>query len=123
MPRRPLVCHTYLDTFQMSAKVLVVDDSATVRQQVNAALRQAGFVVSEAVDGEDGKTKIDAGGIDCVICDVNMPNTDGLQMLEQVKAKPMHKKLPVIMLTTEASPISIQRAKAAGAFGWIVNPF
>jgi two-component system chemotaxis response regulator CheY len=103
--------------------VLVVDDSATVRQQVSAALAQSGFQVLEACDGVEGKSRIDAGGIDCVICDVNMPNKNGIEMVEEVKSNAAHKKLPIVMLTTEGAKELIERAKKAGACGWIVKPF
>lgn len=107
----------------MSATVLVVDDSATVRQQVGSALRLAGFTVVEAGDGAEGKARILAGGVNCVICDVNMPNKNGIEMVEEVKSVPAHKALPIIMLTTEGAPQLVQRAKTAGATGWIVKPF
>jgi len=108
----------------MSKKVLVVDDSATVRQQVRMALSQSGFQVVEAVDGLDGKHKIDAArDISLVICDVNMPRMNGIDMLEAVKSQARHARLPVVMLTTEGQPALIQRAKKAGAKGWIVKPF
>lgn len=107
----------------MSATVLVVDDSASVRQQVGAALKQAGLKVIEALDGLDGKNKISAGGIDCVVCDVNMPNMNGVEMVEAVKSQPQFKSLPIVMLTTEGSKELIAKAKAAGASGWIVKPF
>jgi len=107
----------------MSKNILVVDDSGTVRQQVTMALKQAGFETTEAVDGQDGISKISSSNIDMVICDVNMPNMNGLEMVEAVKAKPEHKALPVIMLTTEGQPSMIKRAKEAGAAGWIVKPF
>ena len=107
----------------MSTNVLVVDDSATVRQQVCAALSQAGLRVSEAVDGVDGVTKIKSGGIDCVVCDVNMPNKNGIEMVAEVKRDASYSNLPIIMLTTEGSKDLIAKAKAAGACGWIVKPF
>jgi two-component system chemotaxis response regulator CheY len=107
----------------MSKNILVVDDSGTVRQQVTMALKQAGFNTVEACDGLDGIEKITNNHIDMVICDVNMPNMNGLEMVEAVKGKPEHKALPVIMLTTEGQPSLIKRAKEAGAAGWIVKPF
>lgn len=106
----------------MSATVLVVDDSATIRHQVGSALRAAGFSVVEAFDGAQGKARITAGGVACVICDVNMPNKTGIEMLEELKADAV-KLPPVIMLTTEGAPQLIQKAKAAGAAGWLVKPF
>lgn len=109
----------------MSANVLVVDDSSTVRQQVRMALQQAGFTVIEAVDGQDGlaKAKADAKVIGLVISDVNMPRMNGLQMLEAIKADPTTRHLPVVMLTSEGQPALVKRAKSLGAKGWIVKPF
>lgn len=107
----------------MSAKILVVDDSQTVRQQVANALQPHGFEILEAVDGVQGAVAIGEGGIDCVICDVNMPNMDGISMVEKVKAEMGFTNLPIIMLTTEGAMELVQRAKKAGASGWIVKPF
>lgn len=108
----------------MGKKVLVVDDSLTVRQQVGLALQNAGFDVVEAVDGVDGEEKIaSVADLSMVICDVNMPRKSGIEMLEAVKAGGQNAKLPVLMLTTEGQPELIQKAKKAGAVGWIVKPF
>lgn len=108
----------------MKKRVLVIDDSASVRQQVGMALAQAGFDVVEAVDGEDGEAKINSlADLSLVICDVNMPKRSGLELLERLQAAGTHPKLPIVMLTTEGQPAMIQRAKAAGAKGWIVKPF
>jgi len=108
----------------MSKTVLVVDDSSTVRQQVSLALRQAGFATLEAADGREAIVTLDANrNIDMVVCDVNMPNVNGLEMVERVKAKPEFGKLPILMLTTEGQPSLIKRAREAGAVGWIVKPF
>lgn len=107
----------------MSATVLVVDDSQTVRQQVGVALSQAGFSIVEAADGVQGVARIEQGGVDCVICDVNMPNMNGIEMVEKVKGDARFANLPIIMLTTEGAMELIQRAKKAGASGWIVKPF
>lgn len=108
----------------MSKKILIVDDSATVRQQVGMALTQAGFAVLEAVDGLDGKEQIEKyNDISLVVCDVNMPRMNGLEMVTQVKAVERHANLPILMLTTEGDPSLIARAKKAGAKGWIVKPF
>lgn len=108
----------------MSKTVLIVDDSATIRQQVSMALKQAGFAIVEAADGREGLNQIDSNReIAMVVCDVNMPNMNGLEMIEQVKRKPEHKALPILMLTTEGQPSMVRRAKEAGAVGWIVKPF
>jgi two-component system, chemotaxis family, chemotaxis protein CheY len=103
-------------------KILVVDDSPTVRQQVGLALSQAGYQVVEAVDGLDAIGKVDAS-IAMLICDVNMPRMNGLDMLEKLRADARWGTLPVVMLTTEGQPGLIDRAKQAGAKGWIIKPF
>jgi two-component system chemotaxis response regulator CheY len=87
------------------------------------ALKQAGFATAEAADGQQGLDAITGGSVDMVICDVNMPNMNGLEMVEAVKAKPEYAALPIVMLTTEGQPSMIKRAKDAGAKGWIVKPF
>ncbi|MCP4680396.1 MAG: response regulator [Deltaproteobacteria bacterium] len=104
-------------------RVLIVDDSQSVRQQVRLALTQAGHETVEAEDGLEGAEKIKSDSSLCmVICDINMPKMNGLEMLEDV-TKIIQAGLPVIMLTTEGQPAMIKRAKAAGAKGWIVKPF
>ena len=105
-------------------KVLVVDDSTSVRQQVSQALTSAGFDVVEAVDGVDGLDIISsATDLAAVICDVNMPRMNGLDLLERLRGATGRPSLPVLMLTTEGQPALIQRAKQAGARGWIIKPF
>lgn len=108
----------------MGKKILVVDDSSTVRQQVRIALSQAGFQVMEAVDGMDGQQKIASNSdLSMVICDVNMPRMNGLQMLQAIKTAGTANNVPIVMLTSEAQPALIRQAKANGAKGWIVKPF
>jgi two-component system chemotaxis response regulator CheY len=108
----------------LSKRVLVVDDSATVRQQVAMALQQAGYEIVEAVDGADGLSKLtNDGDISMVICDINMPLMNGLEMIEQIARSTTIKKVPIVMLTTEGQPALIQRARKAGAKGWLVKPF
>jgi two-component system chemotaxis response regulator CheY len=103
----------------MGRRVLIIDDSATIRQQVRIALTQAGFDVVEAQDGAEGADKIRADStLAAVICDINMPNKTGIELIEEIKAG-----VPIVMLTTEGQPALVQRAKAAGAKGWIVKPF
>ena len=103
-------------------KILVIDDSPTVRQQVGLALTQAGYQITEAVDGMDAINKVDES-IAMLICDVNMPRMNGLEMLEKLRTDARWAALPVVMLTTEGQPGLIERAKKAGAKGWIVKPF
>ena len=108
----------------MGVKVLVVDDSSVIRQQLSIALSQAGFEVMEACDGVDGLNQFAANdGIDLIVSDVNMPNMNGLEMVESIKKDPKGPATPVVMLTTEGDPGLIKRAKEAGAKGWMVKPF
>jgi two-component system chemotaxis response regulator CheY len=107
----------------MSKKVLIIDDSSTVRRQVRAAL-DAEFDILEAADGVEGMQSIDENtDLMAVICDVNMPRMGGLEMLELAKSRGKLAALPVIMLTTEGQPALVQRAKSIGAKGWMVKPF
>ncbi len=105
-------------------KVLVVDDSPAARHQVVLALTQAGFEVVEAGSGSDGLKAIDRDPlVGLVLCDVNLPRMSGLEMVATVKTKPQYASLPMVLLTTGARPRLIERAKQAGAKGWIVRPF
>jgi two-component system chemotaxis response regulator CheY len=108
----------------MAKKVIVIDDSRTVRQQVSTVLTEAGYEVIEASDGIEGAETISATkDVAMVICDVNMPRMNGIDMLTLLKKDPRHANLIVLMLTTEGQPGPIARAKQAGARGWIVKPF
>jgi two-component system, chemotaxis family, chemotaxis protein CheY len=127
-PGGELITHNPLNaerTRNVAAKkVLVVDDSATVRQQVGIALKHAGFEIVEATDGAEGIARLDGDdAIGMVILDVNMPRMNGLEMLEAVKAGGKNAHLHVVMLTSEGQQSLIERAKKAGAKGWIVKPF
>jgi two-component system chemotaxis response regulator CheY len=109
--------------FEM-AKILVVDDSSTVRDEVAGFLKSNGLDVAVAVDGKDGLAKMKADpGIKLVVSDVNMPNMDGLTMVEKIRGELGNNSVNVIMLTTESSPSMKERGKAAGIKGWIVKPF
>lgn len=108
----------------MSKRILVVDDSQSIRQHVRTTLAGGGFEIVEAVDGLDAlQTLTTRTDIDVVICDVNMPQLDGLALLDELQAKGLMARLQVLMLTTEGQPAMMQRAKQAGAKGWIVKPF
>lgn len=107
----------------MAKTILTVDDSASVRQMVTFTLKGAGYNVLEAVDGEDGLTKMNSAEVNMVITDLNMPKLDGLGFIKKIRANPKSKFIPVIMLTTESQAEKKQAGKAAGATGWIVKPF
>lgn len=106
------------------AQILVVDDSSTVRNEVGDFLKNNGLSVTLAVDGQDGLAKLRSDpGIKLVVSDVNMPNMDGLTMVEKIRSELKNNTVNVIMLTTESSPTMKERGKAAGIKGWIVKPF
>ena len=106
------------------AQILVVDDSSTVRNEVGDFLKNNGLTVALAVDGKDGLVKLQADpSIKLIVCDVNMPNMDGLTMVEKVRSDLKNSTVNIIMLTTENSPGMKDRGKAAGIKGWIVKPF
>lgn len=107
----------------MAKTILVVDDSASLRQVVNFTLIKAGYDVIEACDGVDGLKKLDGVKIHLIVCDVNMPNMDGITFVKHVKAMPSYKFTPIIMLTTESQESKKQEGQAAGAKAWVVKPF
>ena len=106
----------------MCKRILIVDDSASVRQVAGLTLTRAGYEVVEACDGQDALGKL-AGKVHLIISDVNMPQMDGISFLKAVKAHPNYKFTPVIMLTTEAGEDKRSEGRAAGAKAWIVKPF
>lgn len=107
----------------MSKTVLVVDDSASMRNLVNMTLSDDGFQVIEACDGMDALKKLAGQKIHLVISDVNMPNMDGITFVTEMKKLPAYKFVPVIMLTTEGSDEKKRAGQAAGAKAWVVKPF
>jgi two-component system chemotaxis response regulator CheY len=105
-------------------KFLVVDDFSTMRRIVRNLLKELGYTqAEEAEDGAIALQKLQAGGFDFVVSDWNMPNMDGLQLLQAVRADPALKHLPVLMITAEAKKENIIAAAQSGASGYIVKPF
>lgn len=107
----------------MAKTIMVIDDSASIRQVVNLTLKKAGYEVVEACDGQDALNKLPAQKLNLIVCDVNMPNMDGITFLKSLKSAPSHKFTPVIMLTTESQESKKQEGKMAGAKAWVVKPF
>jgi two-component system chemotaxis response regulator CheY len=105
------------------AKILAVDDSASMRQMVTFTLKGAGHEVVEASDGVEALAKAKTTSVDLVISDVNMPNMDGITLIGELRKLPAFKFTPMLMLTTESSADKKAQGKAAGATGWIVKPF
>jgi two-component system chemotaxis response regulator CheY len=107
----------------MSKTIMIVDDSATMRQVVSIALKGAGYNVLEGCDGRDALSKLTGQKVHLIISDVNMPNMDGISFVKELKAKPEYKFTPVIMLTTESGADKKALGQAAGAKAWVVKPF
>ncbi|CAJ1800917.1 Chemotaxis protein CheY [Aeromonas dhakensis] len=107
----------------MPKTVLIVDDSATIRQVVGMTLKGAGYEVMEASDGKDALKKLDGKKINLIISDINMPNMDGISFVKEAKKLASYKFTPVIMLTTESQDSKKQEGQAAGAKAWVVKPF
>jgi two-component system chemotaxis response regulator CheY len=103
--------------------IMVIDDSVSLRQVVGIALTSAGYDVIEACDGLDALGKLTGTKIHLMICDVNMPNMDGIAFLKALREQRNYKFTPVIMLTTEAGEEMKQEGRAAGARAWVVKPF
>lgn len=107
----------------MAKTVLIVDDSASMRQLVTFALKGAGYDVVAAVHGKDALDKIKATKVEMVITDLNMPEMDGIQLIKNIRSNAATRFTPVVMLTTESQEGKKQEGKQAGATGWLVKPF
>ena len=107
----------------MAKTILAVDDSGSLRQMLAFALRSAGYVVTEAVDGNDGYQRARREQFNLVLTDQNMPGMDGLSLIKSLRALPAYRTVPILMLTTESGEEIKQRGRAAGANGWLVKPF
>jgi len=107
----------------MSKTVLIVDDSASLRQVVAISLRGAGYETIEAGDGVEALSKLGENKINLIISDLNMPNMDGLSLVRAIKSLPTYKFTPIIMLTTEISSDKKEAGREAGAKAWMVKPF
>jgi len=107
----------------MSKTVMVIDDSTGFRTVVKLALQKAGYEVLEACDGRDGLARLEGRKVGLIVCDINMPQLDGLSFVRQLKESALHKFTPVIMLTTEGCQAQIEKGRAFGAKAWIVKPF
>jgi two-component system chemotaxis response regulator CheY len=106
----------------MHKTILTVDDSATARQMVTFTLTGAGYDVIEAKDGQDALGKLEQP-LAMVVTDLNMPNLDGIGLIQHLRAHPGCKYVPIVVLTTESEAAKKQEARAAGATAWIVKPF
>ena len=108
----------------MAKKILVIDDSAAIRQSISFILQQEGYETIEAQDGQEGLGLLaGVGALDLIITDVNMPNLDGIGFIRKARELPAFKFTPILVLTTESQGTKMNEGKEAGATGWIVKPF
>lgn len=107
----------------MAKTIMIVDDSASLRQVVGITLKGAGYDVIECCDGKDALFKLTGQKVHLIISDVNMPNMDGISFVKELKQMPSYKFTPVIMLTTESTEQKKMDGKEAGARAWMVKPF
>jgi two-component system chemotaxis response regulator CheY len=107
----------------MGKVIMTADDSASIRQMVSFTLKDAGYEVVEAVDGQEALDKLVAQPIHMLVTDLNMPKMDGIELIRKVRSESRYRFMPIIMLTTESQAAKKREGKAAGATGWIVKPF
>lgn len=107
----------------MSKTILSVDDSKSIRDMIDFTLQPRGYNVIGAADGVEGLAALAANKVSLVVCDLNMPNMNGIEMVRKAREDRRFDGIPIVMLTTEAQKEKMMEAKAAGATGWMVKPF
>lgn len=107
----------------MAKTILLVDDSASLRQVAKMSLTSAGYMTREASDGLEALKLLDGREVSMVACDLNMPNMNGFEFVKAVKLLSQYKFMPILMLTTEAGLEKMDQGKAAGVRAWMVMPF
>ncbi len=107
----------------MGKTIMIVDDSASLRNVVAIALKGAGYEVIEAPDGREALAQLTGQKVHLIVSDVNMPNMDGITLVREIKKLPRYKFTPILMLTTESHPEKKEAARNAGAKAWLVKPF
>lgn len=107
----------------MAKKILIVDDSESIREVVSFTLESEGYNILSAIDGKDALKHLDGQAIDLVITDLHMPNMNGIELIREVRTIEEYKRIPILFLTTESQAAKKMEAKDAGATGWIIKPF
>jgi two-component system chemotaxis response regulator CheY len=120
--------HIWKGGIKVSGRILIVDDSMTLRVSVKFTLEQVGYAVEEAVNGRDALKKLDSlqsngKPVSLIISDINMPVMDGITFVKEAKKNGSHRFIPVLILTTESQESMKMEGKNAGAAGWLVKPF
>ena len=106
----------------MAETILIVDDSVSMRQMTSIILKNAGYTVEQAADGEEGLSKV-TDDISLIITDYNMPGMNGIELIKKIRAGSTNKAVPILMLTTESEESKKNEGKDAGATGWLTKPF
>lgn len=107
----------------MGKKIVIVDDSESIREVVKFTLENEGFEVLVGIDGVDAQKFFDGTNVDMLITDLHMPNKNGIELIKDVRQIADYSRMPILFLTTESQAAKKQEAKEAGATGWIVKPF
>lgn len=107
----------------MGKSILVVDDSAVIRQVEETVLGKAGYQITSANGGTEAITKMETTTFNLILTDLNMPDLDGVSLIKHVRSSAKHRLTPVVMITTESKDSKKQEGKAAGATAWMVKPF
>lgn len=108
----------------MTKKVLIIDDSVTIRSMVGIAFKNLGWESETAKSGEDALEIIKSGGLfDFFVVDINMPGINGIELMKQMRKQPAYRKTPMLVLTTESGEGLKQEGRDVGASGWMVKPF
>ncbi len=107
----------------MAKKILIVDDSESIREVVCFTLQKSGHEVQKAVDGQDALKYLDGTPYDLIITDLHMPIMNGIELIKEVRKMEAYKRVPILFLTTESQREKKLEAKDAGATGWIIKPF
>lgn len=106
----------------MAETILIVDDSVSMRQMTSIILKNAGYTVEQAADGEEGLSKV-TDDTSLIITDYNMPGMNGIELIKKIRAGSTNKAVPILMLTTESEESKKNEGKDAGATGWLTKPF
>jgi two-component system chemotaxis response regulator CheY len=107
----------------MAQRIMIVDDSISIRAMLRFTLEGAGYEVVEACDGIDALGKLGGRSFNLILSDLNMPNLNGFGLVKAIKQKPAHRFVPVVMLTTEGDRLSREEGRAAGVRAWARKPF
>jgi two-component system chemotaxis response regulator CheY len=107
----------------LSRRILVVDDSPSLRRMIAITLKGAGYDVVEAEDGLDALDKVAVARFDAVLTDQNMPRMDGISFIREFRTRAEGQGVPVVFLSTESEGELKDKARAAGALGWMTKPF